>query len=132
MTGNANVASQAAASSERIPTPSIRPLPGYREPLVRDTATRQFGSRTLHGQSQQRSTTADRHALTDVIAELKTVGREQNDGRAMLEPSHFLAFPQARVAGERSPFRWNGAGCHVQEAQPDARHQYGGDRDQGH
>src|SRR3984957_9607929 len=85
-------------------------------------------TRNLLRFAQQRLTGLDPRALAHTVTKLKTVRRQHDDGRAMLEPSHLIALVHADVAGKhRRPAR-----LRIQRAvdamQAEACHQNGGDR----
>jgi hypothetical protein len=88
----------------------------------------------LEGRSRlphQRLAGTNADALRHVFAELEMVRRQQDDGRSVLEPSQLLALAHPGVAGKDRRPRQARVQNPVQDMEPDARHQDGGDRHQG-
>ena len=63
---------------------------------------------------------------------MKSVGRKDDDRRAVLEPTQLLAFAVARIAGDDVGAAMAQVEQHVETTQAYAGDKDGGDRDQGH
>ncbi len=81
--------------------------------------------------AHQRFTGADPKAVPDAVAEPETIGSQDDDGRAVLEPSQFLALAHAGIAGIDGRRLSPRVDDQIEKVQADAGHQNGRDRHQG-
>src|SRR5580658_10330580 len=81
-------------------------------------------------QLQQRPPHADRRALANQFGESETLWRKNDDRRAVLEPSHFLALAQRGLAGDLGVSSITRAEEGIEKAQSDASDQDSGHRHQ--
>ncbi len=123
-------------------------LGGGRRPALADSRAGEQRRRRAHGgarldrgdaheappaacerRAHQRLAHPDPAALAPARAQLETLRREHDDGRAVLEPAHLLAF--RKRCGARNAVRAAilQVQAHVEKLEPDARHQ---DRCDGH
>src|SRR5258708_21762945 len=85
---------------------------------------RRFSARQLRSRlSQQRLAGADACALHYVVAKLEMIRRQHDDGRAVLEPSEFVALADAGIAWELDRPPALGVERDVEEMQADASHE---------
>src|SRR6516165_463774 len=73
---------------------------------------------------------ANRRVLPHVLVQREAVGGEDDDGRSVLEPTYFLAFPERRVAGDDIGPAVLAAEHNVDEVQADAGDKHSRNRDQ--
>src|ERR1700678_1257293 len=83
------------------------------------------------GLSHQGLTGQNPRAVADIVAKLEMIRRQYDDSRAVLEPSEFIALAHAGLARENGRSAARGIEHDIEEMQPDAGYQNGGDRHQG-
>src|SRR6516162_2896976 len=81
-------------------------------------------------QTHQRLSDANRRVLPHVLVQREAVGGEDDDGRSVLEPAYFLAFPERRVAGDDIWSTALEAEHDVDKVQADAGDKHSRNRDQ--